>query len=72
MLSFNLKTIRYADDFVVIAPSRRIIEKFVKPSVEKFLKERGLKLSPEKTNIFKIESGAELKFLGYTFKYREN
>jgi RNA-directed DNA polymerase len=72
MLSFNLKTIRYADDFIVIGTSRRVIEKFVKPSVENFLKERGLKLSPEKTKIFKIESGVELNFLGYTFKYRKN
>jgi RNA-directed DNA polymerase len=72
MLSFNLKTIRYADDFVVIGTSRRVIENFVKPSVEAFLNERGLKLSPEKTKIFQIESGMELNFLGYTIKYRDN
>lgn len=72
MLSFNLKTIRYADEFFVIGTSRRIIENFVKPSVEAFLKERGLRLSPDKTKIFQIESGVELNFLGYTIKYRDN
>lgn len=72
MLDFNLKTVRYAEDFVVIGPSQRVIEQFVKPAVEEFLSERGLRLSPEKTNIFKMESGKELNFLGYTFKYREN
>jgi RNA-directed DNA polymerase len=70
MLTFRVKTVRYADDFVVIGPSRRIIEQFVKPSVESFLKERGLRLSPEKTKIFQLKSGTELKFLGYCFKYK--
>jgi RNA-directed DNA polymerase len=72
MLTFFIKTVRYADDFIVIAPSRRIIETFVKPAVEEFLSERGLRLSPEKTKIFQIEQGVELNFLGYTFKYRTN
>lgn len=72
MLQFYVKTIRYADDFIVICPSRRVIEQYVKPEVEKFLKERGLWLSPEKTKILNIERGDELHFLGYVFKYREN
>jgi len=71
MLSFKLKTVRYADDFIVIATSRRIIEEFIKPRIILFLKERGLRLSEEKTKIFQIKSGEELNFLGYTFKYRE-
>lgn len=71
MLSLNLNTVRYADDFIVIKTSQRIIEQFVKPAVLGFLSERGLKLSPEKTKILKMESGKELNFLGYTFKYRE-
>lgn len=72
MLAFNIKTVRYADDFLVIATSRRIVEKFIRPAVEKFLAERGLRLSPEKTKIFQMASGQELNFLGYTFKYRDN
>lgn len=72
LLSFNLKTVRYADDFIVIGPSRRIIENFVKPAVEQFLAVRGLRLSQEKTKIFQMASGTELNFLGYSFKYRTN
>jgi len=72
MLAFKVKTIRYADDFVIIATSRRIIEKYIKPVVIQFLKERGLRLSQEKTKIFSMMSGQELNFLGYTFKFRKN
>lgn len=71
MLTFHTKTIRYADDFVVITNSRRIIELKIKPAVVKFLKERGVSLSEENTKIFSIASGNELNFLGYTFKYRD-
>lgn len=71
MLSFSLKTVRYADDFVVIGTSRRILEKFVRPAVVSFLAERGLRLSPEKTKMFQMASGTELNFLGYTFKYKK-
>jgi len=72
MLSFKVKIIRYADDFVIIATSRRIIEKFIKPAIIEFLKERGLRLSEEKTKIFSLMNSKELNFLGYTFKYRKN
>jgi RNA-directed DNA polymerase len=71
LLSFNLKTVRYADDFVVIGRSKRNIEQFVKPAVSEFLAERGLRLSPDNTKIFQMASGTELKFLGYVFKYRD-
>lgn len=37
MLSFNLKKVRYADDFLVIGPSQMVIENFVKPAVEELL-----------------------------------
>ena len=70
MLTFHLKTVRYADDFIVMANSRRIIELRVKPAIAQFLKERGISLSKEKTKIYSIRSGEELNFLGYTFKYR--
>lgn len=63
---------RYADDFVVLARSRYIIEDLVKPAVNDFLQERGLTLSPEKTKIFRLcDKDTELNFLGYTFKYQE-
>ena len=71
MLTFHVKTIRYADDFVVIASSRRIIELRINPAIVQFLKERGVSLSEEKTKLFPILSGKELNFLGYTFKYHK-
>lgn len=42
MLTFHVKTVRYGDDFVVIASSRRIIELRIKPAIVQFLKERGV------------------------------
>jgi len=49
--------IRYADDFIITAASREIIEKEIIPLVTEFLKERGLSLSPEKTKITQITEG---------------
>jgi RNA-directed DNA polymerase len=41
-ISVSTKVFRYADDFVIVTRSRNIIEKYVKPAVEKFLSDRGL------------------------------
>lgn len=49
--------IRYADDFIITAASRQIIENSIAPLVENFLMERGLTLSPEKTKITHINDG---------------
>ena len=54
--------IRYADDFVVTAASKEILEQKVKPVIVEFLRERGLKLSEEKTLITHITQG--FNFLG--------
>ena len=54
--------IRYADDFVVTAASKDILEGTVKPVIVEFLRERGLQLSEEKTVITHIEEG--FNFLG--------
>ena len=54
--------IRYADDFVVTGESKEILEEKVMPVIYAFLKERGLHLSGEKTNITRIEDGFD--FLG--------
>jgi len=72
MLTFHIKTVRYADDFVVIASSRRIIELMIKPAIKQFLEERGLNLSPDKTKVISVLSGTELNLLGYTLKYRKH
>ena len=54
--------IRYADDFIVTADSRELLENNIIPAINSFLKTRGLKLSEEKTRIVRIEQGFD--FLG--------
>ncbi len=49
--------VRYADDFVITAVSREIIENEIKPLVIDFLEERGLSLSEEKTKTTHIDDG---------------
>lgn len=59
---------RYADDFVVTAPTEEKAEE-VKDFLGPFLAERGLELSAEKTRITHITDGFD--FLGWNFrKYR--
>ena len=54
--------IRYADDFVVTAASKELLEQKIKPVITEFLRERGLRLSEEKTVITHITQG--FNFLG--------
>lgn len=54
--------IRYADDLVVTAASREILQEIVIPATAAFLKERGLSLSAKKTRIVHIDEGFD--FLG--------
>lgn len=56
---------RYADDFIVTADNREILED-IKDIIQEFLAERGLELSKEKTVITKIEDGFD--FLGWNFR----
>ncbi len=49
--------IRYADDFVITAASRKIIENEIAPLVMGFLEKRGLSLSDEKTKVTHIDEG---------------
>jgi RNA-directed DNA polymerase len=55
--------VRYADDFVVTAPSREAITNHVLPRLREFLEERGLQLSGAKTRIVRREEGFD--FLGF-------
>lgn len=57
---------RYADDFIVTARSRELIEEKIIPVINSFLKPRGLMLSPEKTRIVRIEEGFD--FLGQNLR----
>ncbi len=54
--------VRYADDFVITAKTKEILEDEIKPLIIEFLKERGLELSLEKTKITSIYDGFD--FLG--------
>ena len=58
--------VRYADDFIITAKSKELLENEVLPVVVTFLKERGLELSNEKTKITHIEEGFD--FLGQTLR----
>jgi RNA-directed DNA polymerase len=58
----KVHVIRFADDFVVTGYSKTFLEQEVRPLVERFLAERGLALSPEKTRLTHIEDGFD--FLG--------
>jgi RNA-directed DNA polymerase len=62
--------IRYADDFVVTGHSKEVLEREVKPLVEAFLNERGLRLSPEKTAITHLSEGFD--FLGQNVRRYPN
>jgi RNA-directed DNA polymerase len=57
--------IRYADDLLVMAPSKEIAEN-VREILGNFLAIRGLELSPEKTVITHIDEGFD--FLGWNFR----
>ena len=57
--------IRYADDFLVITPTKTIAEE-AKNTISQFLAKRGLELSEEKTVITHIGDGFD--FLGYNFR----
>ena len=56
----------YADDFIITGATKEILVNKVKPAVEKFLRERGLTLSEEKTKITHIDDGFD--FLGFNVR----
>jgi retron-type reverse transcriptase len=69
-LSVGVSVVRYADDFVVVARSKHMLNHYVTPAITKFLLERGLWLSPQKTKTFSLsQKNTQLDFLGYTFKF---
>ena len=65
----KVNVIRYADDFVITGKSKELLEETIKPAVERYLGERGLTLSPEKTRITRIEDGFD--FLGQSPRKRK-
>jgi RNA-directed DNA polymerase len=66
----RVNLVRYADDFVITAKSKELLEGEIKPLIEQFLQERGLELSPTKTVITHVEHGFD--FLGQNVRRYPN
>lgn len=66
-LNRGVNLVRYADDFIITAPSPEIITDYVIPRVIEFLASRGLSLNTEKTRVVHRSTG--FNFLGFHFKY---
>ncbi|NMC08379.1 MAG: group II intron reverse transcriptase/maturase [Candidatus Lokiarchaeota archaeon] len=62
----GIGVIRYADDFVITAPTRERIVNYVIPKIRDFLGSVGLTLSGAKTRIVHRDEG--LDFLGFTIR----
>jgi len=65
-LNQGISLIRYADDFVVTAPSKEILEIYVIPKLTRFLSARGLALNQDKTRMVQRNQG--FNFLGFTIR----
>jgi len=64
----KVHVVRYADDFIVIGPSKKMLKALI-PFIEEFLSERGLEISKEKSSLFNIWE-SDLGFLGFFFRKR--
>ena len=62
--------VRSADDFLITGTSKELLRDQVQPLVAHFLKERGLELSHEKTQITHVEQGFD--FLGQNVRRYRN
>ncbi len=62
----KVNLVRYADDFIVTGDSKELRGHEVRPLVERFLRERGLALSADKTRITHIDEGFD--FLGQNLR----
>jgi hypothetical protein len=47
-----------------------IAKNFIKPAIVKFLEERGIGLSEDKSSIFRLKD-KDLEYLGYRFLFRK-
>ena len=64
----KVHVVRYADDFIVIGPSKKMLEA-LRPYIEDFLSERGLEISKAKSSLFNIWE-QDIEFLGFSFRKR--
>ena len=65
-LNHKVSLVRYADDFVVSAPSREVIESYIIPTIKDFLGSRGLEINEVKTKTVHVTEG--FNFLGVTIR----
>lgn len=66
----GINFVRYADDFIVTAKNRQVLEDIIIPKINAFLKPRGVMLSEQKTKVTHISEG--FNFLGQTIrKYQQ-
>lgn len=63
------RLIRYADDFVILCKCKDFIVDNIRPDLEKFLEERGLRLKESKTFIKDKLDPRGIIFLGFHFKF---
>nr|MDO8108695.1 group II intron reverse transcriptase/maturase [Candidatus Sigynarchaeota archaeon] len=62
----DVAVFRYADDFIILGPSRYVLTSYVIPKVRGFLATVGLTLKEAKTRIVNVSEGFE--FLGFRFQ----
>lgn len=62
----KLSVVRYADDFIVTAKDKASLE-IARTQIQRWLSEKGLELSAEKTRIVPIEEGFD--FLGFNHRH---
>ena len=62
----KVNVVVYADDCIITCESKELLEQEIIPTVEMFLKIRGLELSKEKSKITHIEDGFD--FLGHNIR----
>jgi RNA-directed DNA polymerase len=65
----HINAIRWADDFIVTANARQVLEETILPRINALLAERGVRLSPEKTVMTPITDGFDV--LGQTLRKQE-
>ena len=64
--SAKVNLVRFADDISITGDSKELLENEIGPYLENFLQERGLELSPEKSQITALDEGFD--FLGQNIR----
>lgn len=62
----GINFVRYADDFIVTAKTKEVLEDDIIPRINAFLKDRGVQLSEQKTRVTHISHGFD--FLGQSVR----